>query len=92
MNIVKSFDEKPQLQDGWINGGFFVADPKIFNFINKNNEMLERQPIKKIANMKKLLAFKHNGFWQCMDNLRDYQLLKKLNNSSNPPWKNFQIK
>lgn len=88
-NLVKSFDEKPQLQNGWINGGFFVAEPSFFNFIKKNNEMLERDPIKNIAKKKKLFAFKHEGFWQCMDNLRDYQLLKKLNNLPNPPWKNF---
>lgn len=88
-NLVKSFDEKPQLQKGWINGGFFVANPDIFNFIKNNNQMLEREPIKKIAHNKQLKAFKHEGFWQCMDNLRDYQLLNNLNKLKKPPWKKF---
>ncbi len=89
-NVVKSFDEKPQLQKGWINGGFFVADPKFLKYLNNNDQMLEREPIQKITSSGQLKAFKHKGFWQCMDNLRDYNLLKELNKLTKPPWKKYK--
>ncbi len=86
-NIVHSFKEKPQLKDGWINGGFFVFEKKFIKLINKNkNVMLERQPLETLTRMKKFSAFRHHGFWQCMDTLRDYNLLKKMN-TVNAPWK-----
>ena len=76
-DIVKKFDEKNQINTGWINGGFFVFSKNIFKFISKKC-MLEREPIKKLTKKNELLAFKHNGFWQCMDTLRDKELLCKL--------------
>jgi glucose-1-phosphate cytidylyltransferase len=86
-DLVTSFKEKPQLNDGWINGGFFVFDNTFFKIINKKiNVMLERQPLESLTRKKKLVAFKHKGFWQCMDTLRDYNILKKLN-KKNAPWK-----
>lgn len=86
-NLVTSFKEKPQLTDGWINGGFFVFENNFFKIINKKvNVMLERQPLESLTKKKELIAFKHNGFWQCMDTLRDYNILTKLN-KSNAPWK-----
>ena len=86
-NSVISFKEKPQLNDGWINGGFFVFEKSFFKIINKKkNVMLERQPLESLTRRKELSAFKHNGFWQCMDTLRDYNILIKLN-KKNAPWK-----
>ena len=86
-DLVTSFKEKPQLNDGWINGGFFVFENTFFKIINKKiNVMLERQPLESLTRKKKLIAFKHKGFWQCMDTLRDYNVLKKLN-KKNAPWK-----
>ena len=76
-NIVKKFDEKNQINTGWINGGFFVFNKDIFKFI-PNNCMLEREPMRKLTNKNQLLAFRHSGFWQCMDTLRDKELLCKL--------------
>lgn len=84
---VMSFKEKPQLNDGWINGGFFVFERKFLNLIDKrNNVMLERQPLEAITKTKNFVAFQHKGFWQCMDTLRDYNILKKLN-TQDAPWK-----
>jgi len=85
-NLVKSFEEKPQLQKGWINGGFFVFNNNIFNFLGKKNVMLEREPMQKLVKRKQLSAFVHKKFWFCMDNLRDKKVLDKLNRK-NPPWK-----
>ena len=86
-NLVTSFKEKPQLTDGWINGGFFVFENNFFKIINKEiNVMLETQPLESLTKKKELIAFKHYGFWQCMDTLRDYHTLKKLN-KFNAPWK-----
>ena len=68
-NIMKKFNEKPQLQKGWINGGFFVAEPTIFKFLSKKNEMFEREPITKLVHKKNLTAYKHESFWFCVDTL-----------------------
>ena len=86
-DLVTSFKEKPQLNDGWINGGFFVFEDSFFKVISKRkNVMLERQPLESLTKKKKLIAYKHKGFWQCMDTMRDYNILKKLNRK-NAPWK-----
>tara|TARA_B100000242_G_C43010932_1_gene470035 strand:+ start:194 stop:898 length:705 start_codon:yes stop_codon:yes gene_type:complete len=84
---VKKFKEKPQIKSGWINGGFFVFNRKFFKFLNtKSNEMLERAPLENLVKKRELKAFKHNGFWQCMDTPRDKEFLKKLIKSKNAPW------
>lgn len=75
---VKYFKEKSKLDEGWINGGFFVMEPSIFKYIKKDNTILERSPLEKISKLKKLGAFKHQSYWQCMDTLRDKILLEKL--------------
>ena len=75
---VKYFKEKSRLDEGWINGGFFVMEPKIFKYIKNDNTILERSPLENICKIKKLGAYKHNDFWQCMDTLRDKQLLEKF--------------
>lgn len=81
-NSVSKFIEKPQLQEGWINGGFFVLNAKIFSYLKRNkNEMFERGTIQKIIKSKNLNAFRHDGFWMCMDTLRDKLLLEKSINN-----------
>ena len=85
--IVNSFMEKPKLNSGWINGGFFVFNKKIFNFIPKKDSMLEREMMKNLTKKKELVAFKHNGFWQCMDTMRDKIFLNNLVKKDLAPWK-----
>lgn len=75
---VVSFQEKPQLSAGWINGGYFVLEPSFFDFIAGDNTMLERSPLEKAAKAGQLMAYRHNGFWHCMDTKRDYDLLQEL--------------
>ena len=76
-NLVKSFAEKPQISSGWINGGFFIFNRKIFKFLKKN-QMLEREPMNKLVNSRNLMAYKHKGFWQCMDTKRDLDNLEEI--------------
>tara|TARA_B100000401_G_scaffold438338_1_gene386493 strand:- start:2164 stop:2871 length:708 start_codon:yes stop_codon:yes gene_type:complete len=85
---VITFQEKPQLQTGWINGGFFVLEPNFINYIPNDDVMLERQPLENATQEKELYAYKHEGFWQCMDTRRDHYLLETLWNEGNAPWKN----
>ena len=73
---VNYFKEKSSLDEGWINGGFFVMEPKIFNFIRGDKTFLEKEPLEKISKKNKLGAFKHHGFWQCMDTIRDKEILE----------------
>ena len=76
-NKVKYFKEKSSLDEGWINGGFFVIEPEIFKYIKNDKTYFERSPLEKIASLGKLAAYKHYGFWQCMDTLRDKEILEK---------------
>ena len=76
-DIVTYFKEKSKLDDGWINGGFFVIEPKFLNFIKNDNTFLEKEPMEKACKKKQLCAFKHSGFWQCVDTKRDLDKLKK---------------
>ena len=71
------FREKSYLDEGWINGGFFVFEPEIFNFLNNDNTFLEKEPMQMIGKKGKLGAYKHKGFWQCMDTIRDKEILEK---------------
>ena len=75
-NTVRYFKEKSKLDEGWINGGFFVIEPKFLKYIKNDKSYLEKEPLEKISKKKQLLAFKHNGFWQCMDTLRDKEILE----------------
>lgn len=86
-NKVIRFREKPQVTHGWINGGFFIFNREIFDFIKNDKTMLERQPLEKLSNLNQLMAYKHKGFWQCMDTLRDKLYLNKIYNSGKIPWK-----
>jgi len=89
-NEVKEFSEKPQMREGWINGGFFVFEPAIFELLTDDSTILEREPLEQLANRGELMAFYHAGFWQPMDTLREKQVLEKLWNSGTPPWKTWQ--
>jgi glucose-1-phosphate cytidylyltransferase len=78
-NFVRKFNEKPQLSDGWINGGFFVLNYKIFDYLENNkNVMFEREPIINLVKKKQLVAYKHIGFWACMDTPRDKDNIEKI--------------
>ena len=80
-DTVKYFREKNNLDEGWINGGFFVMDPKFLKYIKNDNTYLEQEPLKNITKKNQLVAYKHYGFWQCMDTLRDKEILeRKINN------------
>jgi len=74
---IKNFAEKPQVKRGWINGGFFIFNQSIFNYLSKKNEMLEKGPLERLVKKNNLKAFRHHGFWQCMDTMRDKEILEK---------------
>ena len=76
-NRVLTFKEKPQVSEGWINGGFFVAKYNFFNLIKGDKTILEKEPLEKAAKQKELYAFKHKGFWKCMDTHRDKKVLEE---------------
>ena len=84
---VKSFKEKPRTNQGWINGGFFVFDSDIFKYIKDDKTVLEEYPLEKLASENQLSAFKHEGFWQCMDNVRDRNYLQDLWENDMANWK-----
>ena len=86
-NQVKSFQEKPIGDNAWINGGFFVLSPEVLNFIESDSTIWEKEPMESLALEGKFKAFKHNGFWQPMDTLRDKNYLEQLWESNNAPWK-----
>jgi len=77
-NKVSSFQEKPQLHKGWINGGYFVINPEFFDLIDGDSTMLEREPLEQATNAGELMAYRHDGFWHCMDTKRDHELLESL--------------
>ena len=83
---VVSFQEKPQMQEGWINGGYFVIEPAFFDLIEGDSTLLEREPLGQAVKMGELMAYQHEGFWQCMDTKRDLELLESLW-ASGAPWK-----
>ena len=83
---VTSFKEKPQLHQGWINGGYFVMEPEFLDLIEGDGTMLEREPLERAAQMGQLMAFRHDGFWQCMDTKRDKDMLEELWQQGAAPW------
>jgi len=83
---VKSFQEKPQTTQGWINGGYFVIEPEFFDLIEGDDIILEKGPLETAAKNGELMAYHHNGFWQCMDTKRDRDALENMWLSENPPW------
>lgn len=86
-DLVVEFTEKPQIGEGWINGGFLVFEPGVFDYLEGDNTSLEADTLERLAADGQLAAYRHDGFWQCMDTLRDVRLLRSLWESGNPPWK-----
>lgn len=83
---VTSFKEKPQLHDGWINGGYFIVEPEFFELIKDDSTVLEREPLERAAAMDELRAWHHEGFWQCMDTKRDKDHLESLWSNGGAVW------
>jgi glucose-1-phosphate cytidylyltransferase len=86
-SIVSNFNEKSKEDTGWINGGFMVFEPEIFNYLQDDTTVLERSPLEKLTKENQLAAYKHYGFWQCMDTQRDKNLLEELWAKGEAPWK-----
>jgi glucose-1-phosphate cytidylyltransferase len=86
-DVVTEFTEKPQIGEGWINGGFFVLEPGVLDYIDSDETIWEREPLERLASAGELVAYRHDGFWQPMDTLRDLRLLESLWQSGSVPWK-----
>ncbi len=88
-DLVSSFAEKPQVGEGWINGGYMVLERAVFDYIDADETIFERSPMERLAADKQLVAFRHEGFWQPMDTLREKQLLESMWESGKAPWKTW---
>jgi glucose-1-phosphate cytidylyltransferase len=86
-DMVREFSEKPQTGEGWINGGFFVFEPQVLDYIAGDTTILERDPLERLSRERQLMAYRHEGFWQPMDTIRDRQLLENLWASGEAPWR-----
>lgn len=84
---VVAFEEKPQTGQGWVNGGYFIIQPEFFDLIEGDKTILEREPLEKAAEMGELMAYKHEGYWQCMDTKRDRDYLEELWESGKALWR-----
>jgi len=83
---VVTFQEKPRITQGWINGGYFIIEPSFFDLIDNDDTILEREPLERAAELGELMAYHHDGFWQCMDTKRDRESLEELWATGNAPW------
>jgi glucose-1-phosphate cytidylyltransferase len=86
-NMVVDFTEKPQIGEGWINGGFMAFEPALFDYLEGDDSSLEAHALERLASERQLAAYRHEGFWQCMDTLRDKRLLEGLWHERRAPWK-----
>jgi len=86
-DLTAGFSEKPQTHEGWINGGYLVFEPQILDYLSGDESVLELEALERLAGENQLVAYKHHGFWQCMDTLRDKRQLEAAWNDGNPPWK-----
>ncbi len=86
-DLVTKFIEKPQIGEGWINGGFFVLEPQVLDYIEGEETMFEREPLERLVDDRQLVAYQHDHFWQCMDTLRDVRFLNELWEKGDAPWK-----
>jgi glucose-1-phosphate cytidylyltransferase len=86
-DVVTEFSEKPQIGEGWINGAFFVCEPGVLDYVDGDDTQWEREPLEHLAKDGELRAYRHHGFWQCMDTIRDKKLLESLWDSGAAPWK-----
>ncbi len=89
---ITEFSEQPQTKQGWINGAFFVLEPEVFDYIEGDDTAWDYGPMVQLANEGQLMAYKHEGFWQCMDTLREKNLLNELWDSGKAPWKSWAKK
>ena len=89
-NQITEFSEKPQTKEGWINGAFFVLEPEIFDFIDGDNTHFEKEPLERLAGEGQLMAYRHTGFWQCMDTIREKKILETYWESGNAPWQTWE--
>jgi glucose-1-phosphate cytidylyltransferase len=87
---VTSFHEKPEQTNDWINGAFFVLEPEVFDYIGGDDTQWELEPMERLAHEGELQAWKHEGFWQCMDTLKEKHFLESLWDSGNAPWKTWE--
>jgi glucose-1-phosphate cytidylyltransferase len=87
--VITEFKEKPQIGEGWINGGFFVFSYKIFDYIKDDETILEREPLENLCKDGELVAYRHDHFWQCMDTIRDRDYLNSIWQSGEAPWKKW---
>jgi glucose-1-phosphate cytidylyltransferase len=85
-HLVKEFTEKPQIGEGWINGGFLVLEAGVFDYLEGDGSSLEADTLERLAVDGQLAAYRHDGFWQCMDTVRDLRLLRGLWQSGEAPW------
>lgn len=88
-NVIRSFREKSRKDSGWINAGYMVLEPQIFEYIDDDSTIFEKEPLEKIARKGELVAYQHDGFWQCMDTQRDKQKLEELWEVEAAPWKKW---
>jgi glucose-1-phosphate cytidylyltransferase len=86
---VRSFKEKPQIHQGWINGGYFVIEPEFFDYISGDETVLEREPLEMMAKLGQLCAWRHEGYWQCMDTKRDKDSLEEIYSEGEAPWMRY---
>lgn len=86
-DLVEEFVEKPQIGQGWINGGFFVLEPGVLDYIDGDDTSFEREPLERLAADGELVAYRHDDFWQCMDTMRDVRLLREMCEGGAPPWR-----
>jgi glucose-1-phosphate cytidylyltransferase len=89
-DAVREFAEKPQTGEGWINGGFFIFEPALFSYLEGDDTSLEQEPLERLASEGQLMAFRHKGFWQPMDTMRERRLLESLWAAGDAPWKTWQ--
>ena len=86
-DLTVKFKEKPKTRENWINGGFMIFEPQVFDYLTDDNSILEKDALENLANEGQLVGYKHYGFWQCIDTIHDKQQLEKLWQTGNPPWK-----
>ena len=89
-NQITEFSEKPQTKEGWINGAFFVLEPEIFDFIDGDSTHFEKEPLERLAGEGQLMAYRHTGFWQCMDTIREKKILETYWEAGNAPWQTWE--
>lgn len=87
---VRQFSEKAKEDGGWINAGFMVLEPEVFDYIEGDDTFFEKEPLENLALDGKLAAYRHEGFWKCMDTMRDKGMLDELWNSGQAPWKRWE--